>query len=135
MRTIRATRSPGQPIEMENIVAGEDLLPVERNMRVAGGLGSSGDDDLAGLDYARGAAVHMVKANRVRPGKRRLRGEQIDIVAHQLMPGDVEFVMDHPVGPGQQILNRDVLLYRVGRAVKLPGAIAGQLEDRFAQCL
>ncbi len=54
-------------------------------------------------------------------------------VSHQLMAGDVELVMDHPVGPGQQILNGDVLLHRVGRAIKFPRAIAGQLEDCFAQ--
>src|SRR5271163_4789770 len=126
---------PGQPIEMENIVAGEDLLPVERNMRVAGGLGSSGDDDLAGLDYARGAAVHMVEANRIPPGKGSLRGEQLDIITHQLMASDVEFVIDYPVGPGQQILDCDVLLHRVGGAIKFSRAIAGQLENRLAQSL
>ena len=88
---------------------------------------------LRALTVTRGAAVDVVEANRIRRGKGSLRGEQLDIVAHQLMASDVKLVMNYPVGPRQQILDRDVLLYGVGCAIKFPGAIAGKLEDCFAQ--
>jgi hypothetical protein len=118
---------------MKNVVAGEDSVPVEWDMRITSGLGSSGDHDLAGFHRSRGAAVDMVEANHVWRGKGGLRGEQLDIVSHQLVAGDIKLVMNYPVGPRQQILDRDVLLYCVGRAIKFSGAIAGQLEDRLAQ--
>ena len=34
-----------QLVEMQDVVAGEDALAVERDMRVARGLGAGGDDD------------------------------------------------------------------------------------------
>jgi hypothetical protein len=49
--------------------------------------------------------------------------------------GDVDFVLDHPVGAKQQILHRDVLFHGIGRAVKFARTIAAQLERRLAQGL
>ena len=61
--------------------------------------------------------------------------DEFDIVAHQLMAGDVEFVLDHPVGAEQQILHRDVLFHGVGSAVEFARAVAAKIERRLAQSL
>jgi hypothetical protein len=51
------------------------------------------------------------------------------------MAGDVDFVLDHPVGAEQQILHRDVLLDGVGSAIEFARAVAAKLERGLAQGL
>ena len=128
-------RVRGKPIEIEDVVAGEDAFAVERDVRSAGVFRPGGDDDFARLDRARTGAVDIVEADRVGRGKGRLGRKQFDIVAHQLMAGHVDLVLDHPVGAKQQVLHRDVLLDSVGGAVEFPRAIAAKLERRLAQRL
>src|SRR6516162_7780340 len=104
--SIRVTRTPSaakmlgysQPIEIKNVVAGEDPFPIERNVRIAGGFRAGGDDDLPGPEGARAGAVDILKANRVRRDERCCRRDNFHIIAHQLMAGHIELVLDHPVG-------------------------------------
>jgi len=77
----------------------------------------------------------MVEVNGVRRHKGRRRSDELDIVAHQLMTGDIDLVLDHPVGAKQQILHRDVLLHGVGSAVEFARAVAAELECGLAQGL
>ena len=62
---------------MEHFVAGENLLPVKRDVRIAGGFGSGGDDDFASFDQAGGAAVDEIAANAVGAGKGRRRDDRL----------------------------------------------------------
>src|SRR5262245_30502714 len=124
-----------QPVEMENVVAGKDPVPVEWHVRVASIFRSDRDHDVARRDRARRVTIGMVEADRIRPDKRCLRRYQLDIVAHQLVTHDVDFVLDDTVGADQQILYRDVFFDGVGSAVELAGAIAGELEHDLAQGL
>ena len=89
---------PRQPIEIKNVVAGEDPFPVERNVRIARGFRAGGDDDLPSSEGARAGAVDILKANRVRRDERCCRRDNFHIIAHQLMAGHIELVLDHPVG-------------------------------------
>ena len=51
------------------------------------------------------------------------------------MAHHVDFVLDHPIGADQQILDRDVLFDGVGGAIELARAIPGQFEHHLAQGL
>ena len=126
---------PRQPIELQHVVTGENPLSIERDMRVAGGFRPGGDDDLLCLDRAGGGAVDVVEADGVRRDKGCRRRDQLDIIAPQLVAGDVDLVLDHPVGAKQQILHRDVLFDGIGGAVKFPRTIAAKFERRLAQGL
>src|SRR6202022_3824082 len=95
---------PRQPVEIEDVVAGEDALAVERDMRVARGLRSGGNNNLLYFDPAGAGAVDIVEVNGVRRDKGCRRSDQLDIIPHQLMTGDVDLVLDHPVGAEQQVL-------------------------------
>src|SRR6202023_1436576 len=60
---------PRQPIEIEDVVAGEDALAVERDMRVARGLRSGGNNNLLYFDPAGAGAVDIVQGNGVGAAK------------------------------------------------------------------
>jgi hypothetical protein len=128
-------QGPRQPVELQDVVAGEDLLAVERDMAVARRLGAGCDDDLVRRDRAGGGAVDVLEPQLLRPAEHRGRRDQLDPVAHQLVAGHVDLVLDDLVGAHQQVLHRDVLLDRVGRAVEFARAVARQLQHRFAQRL
>src|SRR6516164_4564324 len=129
------SQCPRQPIELQDIVAREYSVTVERDMRSASSLRTRSDDDLACLDDARGGSVDVFEANGVWRDKRGRSSDELDIVAHQLMAGHVELVLDHPVGAEQQILHRDVLFHGVGSAVEFSCAVPAKIERRLAQGL
>ncbi len=126
---------PRQPVELQDVVAGENPLAIERNVRRTGGFRPGGDDDLFCGDRAGRSAVDIIEAKSVGRHEGCRRCDELDIIAHQLMAGDVDFVLDHPVGAKQQILHRDVLFDGIGGAVKFPRAIAAKFERRLAQSL
>src|SRR5262249_4808783 len=76
-----------------------------------------------------------IEPHPVRIDERRLRRENVDAVAHQLVPRDVDLVADHVIDPEQQIAHRDVLLDRVGGAVETALAVSRQPQRRLAQRL
>ena len=129
------SQRPREPIQIKDVVTREDSVAIEGDMRSAGGLRTGGDDDLPRLDGARAGAVDVVEANGVRRNKRGRCRDELNIVAHQLVAGHVELVLDHPVGTEQQILHRDVLFHGVGSAVEFSRAVPAKIERRLAQRL
>ena len=128
----------GSCVQPQNVVAAADALPIEGDVRVARGFGAGGDHDLAGGDVthrARAVLVDVGQADGVRIDERRLGGEHLDLVAHQLVARDVDLVAHDVIGAEQQILHGDVLLDRVRRAVQTAQPIARQMQDRLAQGL
>src|SRR5215831_12758165 len=55
-----------QPVEMENVVAGEDPMAVKGNVRIPSVFRSDRDHDSARRDRARRAPVGIVEADRTR---------------------------------------------------------------------
>src|SRR5215469_8734809 len=91
---------------------------VKRNMRIASRFRPDGNDNVARGDGARRPPVDMIKTNGIGSNKGSFRGDELDIVAPQLMAHDVDFMLDHPVGADQEILDRNMLLDGVGDAVE-----------------
>src|SRR5262249_31123336 len=132
---------PGQAVQAEDVIATADLLAVEGDVFLARDFGARGDNNVRGRHIAHGAgaaavgAVDLGQPNQVRLDEGRLGGEDLDLVAHQLVARYVNFVTDNVVGAEQQVLHGDVLLDRVGGAVQLVQAVAAQVQHRFTQRL
>ena len=127
-----------QLLHLQQIVAATDAVPVEGNVRVAGGLGSCGDHDAGGGDLARGlwsALDRVQQPQRVRVPELGAGVEDIDFVAHQLVARHVDLMADDVLGPELQILHGDVLFDGVGRAIQAAQSIAGEVQDGFPQGL
>jgi len=128
-------QGPRQPVELQDVVTSENPFAVERSIRGAGSFRPGGNDDLFCRDRAGDSGIDVVESKGIGANEACRRGDQLDTVAHQLVAGDVDFVLDHPVGAKQQILHRDVLLDGIGGAVKFPRAIPAKFERRLAQRL
>jgi hypothetical protein len=124
-----------QPVELQYVVAGEDPFAVERDMRVASGFRSGCNHNLPDFNRARGGGIDIIKAHGIGRHKRSCRRDDLDIVAHQLVTADVDFVLDHSICAKQQVLHRNVLLHSVRGAVEFPRAVAAKFEGRLAQRL
>ena len=130
------TSERGSSLDVQQVVAGEDVLAVARRKRIVHRRRPDRDDDHRGadlLDHALRARARRPQAMRIR--ERGLRGEDVDAVAHQLMAGDVDLVADHVIDAEQQVAHRDVLLDRVRGAVNPALAVAGKPQRRLAQRL
>src|SRR5260370_7619848 len=106
-------------MEMENVVAGEDLNTVERDMWIAGGFRSRRDDDILCLDRAGGAAVDIIETHRVAPCEGSRGGGELDIITHQRLGGGLDFVVGPPRGPDNQDPHPRVFLPLVETAPEL----------------
>src|SRR5580700_8828138 len=58
-------QGPRQPVELQDVVAGEDPFAVERNVRIAGGFRPGGDDDLFCRGRSGGSGIDVVEAKGV----------------------------------------------------------------------
>jgi hypothetical protein len=59
--------------------------------------------------------------------------DDVDVVARQLIPDDVDLALDHLPCPHAEVLDRDLVLDPVGLAVDGALGEAGEVHDGFAQ--
>src|SRR5205814_2955136 len=100
------------------VVARGDGLAGEGDVRVARRRGAHSNHDFFRRGFALARTVHKDQANGVRINKFRGSIEQLDAVAKQLVPDDINLVAYHLVGAVKQVGDGDVFLDRVGLAVK-----------------
>jgi hypothetical protein len=125
----------GEVLESDDVVAGEDVLPVEGDVRVARSVGAGCHHDHLGADVVVPVAVGVGQSQRVRAREGCLGGEDLYPVAHELVAGHVDLMADHVVGAEEQVLHRDVLLDAVRGAVEPLLPVAGEVDHRLAQRL
>jgi hypothetical protein len=119
-------------IEAQQVVAREHMLSVARRERILHRRRPDGDDDGPGRDLVTAAIGNLLETNTVRVDERSARGENVDVVPHQLMAGHVDFVADDMIDAKQQVAHRDVLLDRVRRAVDPALTISGESKRGLA---
>jgi hypothetical protein len=125
----------GQLFDPQQIVAGEDVLTVAWRKRVVHGRRADGDDDERGADLLNDSLRHQLEPQPVRIDERCRGDENVDAIAHQLMPSHVDLVADHVIDAEKEVAHRDVLLDRVRRPVDAALTIAGETQRRFAEGL
>ena len=91
-----------------------------------------GDDDPLGGDGSLGARRDR---DGVRVDEARAPGNDLDVVAQQLVPHDVDLALDHLLGANAQILHRDHFLHAVAVAVRRPLGHAGEVDDHLTEGL
>lgn len=128
-------QSPGQPVQRQDVVAGDHPPAVEGDVLVARSLGPGCDDDLSGGNVPLPGSIHIVQPERVLIDERRRRCQHIDAVAQQLCPGDVDFMPDDGIDALQQVRHLDPLAERVAQPVEFALAVSGEVENRLAQGL
>ncbi len=120
-------------VETQDFVAGEDALTVKRDVGHARGLRADGDDDMLGGEVVFATLVHVANTHRVRIDEFGVGGDQVHIVAVELVADDVDLVADDVVGAEEQVFHGDALFDGVGRAVERALPVAGQIEHSLAQ--
>jgi hypothetical protein len=124
-----------QLLDTQQVIAGEDVLAVARRKRVVHGRRAHRDHDDRGAGFLNESVRHELKPDAMRIRERGVSGENVDVVAHQLVPGDVDLVADDMVHPKEQIAHRDVLLDGIRRTVDSALAVAGQTKRGFPERL
>ena len=124
-----------QFLQGQDLVAGEDLLTIEIDMALARRRRADGDDDSVGGDFPVSPPVEAGKAQLVRIDEGRVRLQQLDPVAQQLMAVHVELVGDDVVGADQQVRHRNVPLHPVRGAVDIALPVAGEVQHRLPERL
>lgn len=120
---------------VQHVVAQEYTFTVERDMRHGRGSRSSGDHDGGRRYLAMRRPVQGGKSQSMGVDERRLRGDQLDAVAHQLVAHNVDLMSHDVLGPEQQVLHADVLLDRVRLSVQFALAVSGEIKRRLTKSL
>jgi hypothetical protein len=71
--------------------------------------------------------------DRVRILETRRPGQNLDPVASELGPDDVDLPVDHPARPDCEVLDRDLVLDAVALTVDVTVAQTGEVEDRLPE--
>jgi hypothetical protein len=116
----------------QQTVGVEDRAVVELDGRRPRGASAGGDHDPLGGETPLLAPRHE---DRVRIEEAGAPGNDLDVVAEQLVPDDVDLTLDDLLRPVAEILHCDLLLHPVALAVRRPLAHAGQVDDRLAERL
>ena len=124
-----------QVIQLQQAVAGEDILSVEGDMIWLGDCGADGDQDIARRQLVFAFLVDEMHMHGMVIDDGGDAGDQLDAVSLQLHLVDFDLMADDMVGAHQQVVHGDVLLDGVGRAIDGALAKAGQMQDGFAQGL
>ena len=106
-----------QTTQLEQAIAGENVLAIERNVvRLHNGC-AHGDHDMPSGDFVFALLADEAEMHRVIIDDGGDAGKKLDAVALQLMLADLDLVADNVIRPQQQIAHGDVLLDGVGGAV------------------
>ena len=119
---------------VQDLVAIDDVAPVDRHFGRCRRLGSGGDDDRFG---AARSARRASSSTRTVCGSMKLAiaADQLDIVARQLRLDDVHFGLDHMLDAECQVGHRDLFFDAIVDAVDVLVVIAGKMEHGFAEGL
>ncbi|MCO5546658.1 hypothetical protein L7F22_000092 [Adiantum nelumboides] len=123
------------PAQLQHLVGVDDVLAVERDGVRAGRAGPGRDDEVRGGDLVVVTPPRPLDDDGVRVGEARRPGQDVDVVAHQLVAHHLDLTADHVLGARQQVSYGDLGLDPVAGPVHLPLGEPGQVEDGLAQGL
>ncbi len=123
----------GDALELEDAVRVQHGAAVEVDVRRLHRRGADCDHDLVG-GHATVAAVGA-EVERVLVDEPRRAGQQVDVVARQLVPDHLGLAVDHAAGAPEEVLDRDLVLDPVGVAVHVLLEQPGQIERGRAERL
>jgi hypothetical protein len=123
-------QAAGQPRQIDDLVAVEDMDAVERDLGRAVGPGAHGDEDFVPFDL-RDLAVIGRHLDRMRAEEARRAGHGADGVSGELMLEDIDLVIQRLVQPGHEVLGLDILLHAVGTAVEATLPVTGEVQHRL----
>ena len=124
-----------QLLDVEQVIAGEDVLTIAFRKGVFDSDRADGNYNPSGGGLLVDAFRHEFELDSMGVHKGCLGREDVDAVAHQLVPRDVDFRADDVIDAKQQIAHRDVLFDGVGCAVNAPLTIAREPERSLAKRL
>jgi hypothetical protein len=123
-----------QPRKLDDLIAVEYAVAVERHVVRAKWPGAAGDQDVrggVGAPFA-GLRGHL---DLVGPDEPAFAARGLDGIAVELVLQDLDLVVERLAQAGHQVACGDVLLDAIGASVEPAFAPAGEVEDGFAQRL
>ena len=124
---------PRHARQIEDLVGIENRFAVERNVRGPRGPRAGGQQDVLGLEDLPFAAAADFDA--VRIDERRLAVRDVHAVAGELVLDDVPIGLRDFDHLPPQLVHRDLALAEVAVVVHVALAVAGEVDDRFANRL
>jgi hypothetical protein len=107
-------------LQLQDAVGVDDPPAVELDGGGPGGRRAGRDDDVVGGHGGRGVPRVAGHGDGVRVDEPGGPGQQVDVVADELRPDDLDLAADDVLGPREQVLHRDVALHPVAGAVHVP---------------